>query len=89
MMPAHEYATIWGTHIGVGRAKSGANWYQELREWWAAHKATRHEARLAALKAHWDAKREAVRLLQADAASDMIAPAHVFSTTTALCDLAI
>ena len=89
MMLAHGHTTVWGTHIGVGRARDIKGWYQQLKEWWATHEAARHEAKLAALKARWDAKREAVRLCRAEAASDMVAPVHAFSTATALCNLAM
>jgi hypothetical protein len=88
-MPAHEQATLGGTHVGGGRTRNATGWYHELNEWRTAHKAARHDARLAALTACWDANREAVRLLHADAASDMVAPAHAFSTTTTLCDLGV
>jgi hypothetical protein len=88
-MHANGHTTVWGTHIGVGRARDVKGWYHELKEWWAAHKAARHEAKLATLKARWDARREAVRPLHADGASDMVASTHAFSTTTAFCDLSI
>jgi hypothetical protein len=87
MMPAHGYTTVWGTPLGVGRATDVKGWYLQVKAWWAAHKAARHDARIATLKARWDARREAVRSLHADAAIDMVAPAHACSTTTALCDL--
>jgi hypothetical protein len=87
VMPAHGHTTVWGTHLGVGRTIDAKGWYPQLKEWWTAHRTARREAHLASLKARWDAKREAVRLQHADAAVDMLAPAHVFSTTTALCDL--
>jgi hypothetical protein len=86
-MHAHGHTTVWGTHIGAGRAIDTKGWYQQLKEWWATQKAARHEARLATLNARWNARRETVRLQHADAAVDMVAPAHAFSTTTALCDL--
>jgi hypothetical protein len=86
-MPAHGHTTVWGLHIGVGRVRDAKGWYQQLKEWWADHKAVRREARLTALTARWDAKREALRLQRADAAVDMVGPAHACSTTAALCDL--
>jgi hypothetical protein len=86
-MPAHGQTTVWGTHIEVGRARDAKGWYQQLKEWWADRKAARREANLVALKARWDARREAVHILHADAAVDMVASAHACSTTTALCDL--
>jgi hypothetical protein len=88
-MPAHGHTTVWGTHVGIGRATDAKGWYQQLKEWWADHKAARQEVKLATLRAHWDARREAVRPLHADAAVDMVASTHVFSTTTALCDLSV
>jgi hypothetical protein len=88
-MHAHGHTTVWGTPLRVGRTRDVKGWYHELKEWWAAQKAARHQARLASLTAHWDARREAVRLPYAEAASALVAPEHVFSTTTALCDLAL
>ena len=81
-MHANGHTTVWGTHIGVSRATDGKGWYQQLTEWWAAHQAARHDAKLATLKARWDARREAVRPLGADAAIDMVASTHACSTTT-------
>ena len=88
-MHANGHTAAWGTHIGVGRARDVKGWYHELKDWWVAHKAARHEARLATLKARWNARREVVRPLHADAALDLVASTHAFSTTTALCDLAL
>ena len=88
-MHTNGHTTAWGTHIGVGRASDAKSWYQQLKEWWTAHQAARQEAKLAALRARWDARREAVRPLHADAAIDMVAATHAFSTTTALCDLSM
>ncbi len=87
-MHANEHTTVWGIHIGVGRAADSMGWYQHLKAWWAAHKAVRQEAKLATLRAHWDARREAVRAFHADQAIDMVASTHVFSTT-ALSNLGI
>jgi hypothetical protein len=55
----------------------------------AAHKAARHDAKLATLTARWDPRREAVYPLHADAAIDVIPSPHAFSTTTALCNLTL
>jgi len=51
--------------------------------------AARQEANLATLKTRWDARREAVYPLHADAAIDMVPSTHAFSTTTALCNLTL
>jgi hypothetical protein len=88
-MHANGHTTVWGTHIGVGRAGGVKGWYHELKDWWTAHKNAYHEARRATLKARWDARRETVRPIHADAAVDLVASTHAFSTTTALCDLAM
>jgi hypothetical protein len=88
-MHAHGHTTVWGTHIDVGRATDRKGWYQQVTEWWAAHKAARQEAKLASLRACWDARREALRPLHADAASDMVTSTHACSITTALCDLSV
>ena len=88
-MRAYGHASVWRMHIGVGRATGGKGWYQQLKEWRATHKAARHDAKLATLTARWDARREAVRPLHADAAIDMVASTHAFSTTTALCALGV
>jgi hypothetical protein len=89
MMHANGQTTVWGTHIGVGRTTGGRSWYQQMNAWWTAHKTARQDAKLATLRAHWDAKREAVRPFHADAAVDMVAATHAFSMTTTLCDLSI
>ena len=88
-MRAHGQTTVWGTSIGVSRATDAKGWYQQLRNRWAAHKAARQQVNLDALHRCWDAKREAVHPLHADAAIDMVASTHAFSTTTALCDLSV
>lgn len=88
-MRAYGHASVWRMHIGVGRSTDAKGWYQQIKKWWVAHTAARQEAKLASLSARWDARREAVHPLHADAAIDMVASTHAFSTTTALCDLTI
>ena len=88
-MRVHGHASVWRTHIGIGRARDRKSWYPQLRSWWTAHQAARHHARLATLNGRWDATREAVRSLHADAALDMIAPTHACSIATALCTLVL
>jgi hypothetical protein len=88
-MRAHGQTTVWGTHIGVGRARGGAGWYQQLREWWAAHKAARQQARLSALSGCWDAEREALKPLRAEAAPEMAAAQGALSMATMLYGLTL
>jgi hypothetical protein len=88
-MHANGHTTVWGTHIGVGRATDGKGWFQQVKEWWAAHKAARQEAKLATLRARWDARHEAVRPIHADAAIDLVAPAYAGSTIIALSSLSV
>ena len=88
-MRTHEHTTVWGIHLGVGRARDAKGWYEQLKEWWATHKAIRHARKIAALTTCWDAKREAIRLLHTDAAADMVTATYAGSTITVLCALAI
>jgi hypothetical protein len=88
-MRAYGHASVWMMHIGVGRANDDKGWYQQRKAWWADHTAARHEAKRAALNARWNARREAVHPLYADAAIDMVASTDAFSTTAVLCALAV
>jgi hypothetical protein len=65
------HTTIWGSYSGIGRARNAKNWYQQLWNWWTAHRAAHHEAHLVTLKARWDPKREAVTQCRAAAAPEM------------------
>jgi hypothetical protein len=86
-MQAHGHTTVWGTHTGVKGARDTTGWYQQLKEWWVAHKAARQQAKLAALKTCWDAEHEAVRCLRAEAAPEMAAAHHAISIATMLAGL--
>jgi hypothetical protein len=88
-MQANGQTTVWGTHVGVSRARDTKRWYQQLKAWWAEHRAARRAAHLVALRAGWDARREAVRPFHAAAAIDLVASTHACSTTAALCNLSV
>jgi hypothetical protein len=70
-MRAQGHTTVWGTHSGVDRATDTTRWSQPLKAWWAACAATRQQAKLAALKACWDAPRDPFTPRCADAAPEM------------------
>ena len=83
-MRTHGPASVWRTPIGVVRANDDQGWYQQLKAWWAAHKTVRHDTKLTALNARWDARREVVTPLRADAAADMGASPQAGLPMTAL-----
>jgi len=88
-MRSQEHTTVWGIDLGISRSSDPKGWYKQLKEWWAAYKATRHEAQVAALTARWDAKGETVRPLRADAAADMLPQAYAHSSLIAFCALGV
>jgi hypothetical protein len=88
-MRAHGHASVWRTHIGLGRARDTKSWYEQIRDRWTAYKATRHDAKLATLRARWDARREAVTPHRAEAAPEMAAAQHTLSVATMLYGLAV
>jgi hypothetical protein len=89
MMRTHGHVTVWNTPIGIGRASGRAGWCQQLRNWWTAHKAARRQAKLDALNSRWDATREAVRPLRAEAAIEMALAQGALSIATQPYALAI
>jgi hypothetical protein len=84
-MVAHGHTTGWSTRIGVRHATQAQGWYTQIRTWRVA----RANARRAALSARWNAGREAVRTLRANAAIDMVPPAHVLTAARAYGELAL
>jgi hypothetical protein len=87
-MHTHGQTTVWGTPSGVGRATDAQGWYQQLKAWWAAHQAARHDATLATLRAGWDARREVVTPFHAEAVPEMAAAHRTLSVATMLYGLA-
>ena len=83
-MHTNGHTTVWGTPIGIGRARATRSWYQQLHDWWTAHKAARRQANLDALHRCWDARREAVISQPAEAAPEMAAAHHGIAVATML-----
>jgi hypothetical protein len=88
-MRAQGQTTVWGTPIGVGRARDAKGWYQQLKAWRAARQAARHDATLATLSARWNARHEVVTPFRAETAPDMAAAHHAISVATMLYGLAV
>jgi hypothetical protein len=84
MMHTNGHTTVWGIQMGLGRASKTRSWYQQLRDWWTAHKAARQQANLDALHRCWDARREAVTSHCAEAAPEMAAAHYAISVATML-----
>ena len=81
-MRSHGPATVWGTSLDGGCARDTKGWYQQMKEWWAARKAARQQAKLVALTDQWDAEHEAFRPLRADAAVEMAIAQGTLSMAT-------
>ena len=88
-MRAYGHASAWRMPIGVGRATDAKGWYQQLKAWWVAHKAARHDATLVTLSARWDARREVVTPFRAEAAPEMAAVQRALSVATIIYGLAV
>jgi hypothetical protein len=81
-MRSHGHATVWGTHVGIGRASDSPSWYPQLKEWWAARTSARQQAKLSALKTCWEAEHEAFKPLRAEAAIEMAIAQGALSMAT-------
>jgi hypothetical protein len=81
-MRSHESTTVWGTSLAGGPARDANGWFQQLKEWWAARKAARQQAKLVALTNRWDAEHETVTPLRADAAIEMAIAQGTLSLAT-------
>lgn len=82
MMQGHGHTTEWVTHKGGSSASGAKRWYQQLQHWWTARKAVHRDAKLPSLDVYWDARREAVKPLRAEAAIDMARDQRALSMAT-------
>ena len=89
IMPVQGQGTVWGTHIGAGRARHGTGWLQQLRTWWAIRRTVRQDARLTTVRAGWDATRETLKPQRVEAAADMAVEQGALSTATRLYGLTL
>jgi hypothetical protein len=89
IMRAHGHASVWRTHIGVGRATDDTGWYQRLRHWWTPDTAARREANLTSRSACWNGTREVVTPFRAEAAPDMAAAPCALAVVTLIYGLAV
>jgi hypothetical protein len=83
MMMAKVHDTTLSAPVAIGHTTE--SWYARIKTWWTA----RHDGRPADLTPYWDARREAVRTLRADAALDMVPQTHVHTAVRAYCALAL
>jgi hypothetical protein len=81
-MRSHAHTTVWGVHIGLGRASGSASWCQKLKEWWAGRAPARRQVKRSALNACWDAEHEAYRPLRAEASIEMAIAQGALSIAT-------
>jgi hypothetical protein len=83
------YNIPWGTRIGDRRITDAKGRHAQFKAWLAARKTAPQKAERKAIEARWDARREAVRPYRADAARDMVAPAHAHSVAMAFHGLGV
>ena len=88
-MRAKGQTTVWGNHIPVGRAKHSSGWLQQWRDWWTLYKATRQNTKFKSLEGCWDAHREVLIPVRADAAAEMAAAHGALSLATQLYGLSV
>jgi hypothetical protein len=81
---SHGQTTVWGTPVGLDRARESAGWRQQLRQWWEARREAHRCATLAALNHCWEPRRETCRPRRAEAALEMVAAQADFSVATKL-----
>jgi hypothetical protein len=83
-LPSRGQATVWGPPGGLDRAREGAGWRQQLRQWWGTRREAHRRATRATLNRCWEPQRETFRPRRAEAALEIIAAQASFSVVTRL-----
>ncbi len=72
-LPSQGQATVWEPPGGRDRAREGAGWRQQLRQWCGTRREAHRRVTRAALNRCWEPQREICRPRRAEAALEMVA----------------
>jgi len=86
-MRAQGHTTVWGTHVGVGRAREHPGVFERLRAWRSSRRLAKRQLALARWEARWDPEREKFRLPSTESALEHVARKAGLSLSMALYNL--